>query len=213
MKFMFFPEPDFRLGPVATPLLRTQAPMPAGCALDKIPRPGARLGVNMDFSTLNQRLSDALAGESLVIKGPKAGIRKLDMTGSGQDIRARMELAGELVGTADLRAKVAYDAQGRKFELQYLTFDYKAEDSTQSMLAGVFHEPIRQAFEEAANQALAKQLALLGERLGAVLKKITPAGVVPDLSALQIGSVQINIEQQGIRLDGTTTGRIRLVLR
>jgi len=69
------------------------------------------LGVNLDFPTLNQRLSDALAGETLVIKGRKVGIRKPDLTGSGQGINARMELAGKLVGTADLRAKVAYDAQ------------------------------------------------------------------------------------------------------
>ena len=81
------------------------------------------------------------------------------------------------------------------------------------MLAGAFHEPIRQALEEAVNQALAEQLELLGGRLGTVLKKITPAGVVLDLSALQSGSVQIDIEQQGIRLDGTAAARIRLVLR
>jgi hypothetical protein len=34
-----------------------------------------------------------------------------------------------------------------------------------------------------------------------------------DLSALQLGGVQIRIEQQGIRLDGTATGSARLVLR
>jgi hypothetical protein len=73
--------------------------------------------------------------------------------------------------------------------------------------------PIRQALEDAANRAMGQQLALLGERLGAVLKKITPAGVVLDLSALQLSSVQIHIEQQGIRLDGTATGSTRLVLR
>ena len=171
------------------------------------------LGVDLDFPTLSRRLSAALAGESLVIKGRKVSIRKLDLTGSGQEIRARMDLAGELAGTAELRAKVAYDAQDQKVELQDLTFDYKAEDPTLGMLAGAFHEPIRQALEEAANQALAQQLALLGERLGAVLKKITPAGVVLDLSALQLSSVQIHIEQQGIRLDGTATGSARLVLR
>jgi len=81
------------------------------------------------------------------------------------------------------------------------------------MLAGAFHEPIRQALEEAANQALAQQLALLGERLGVVLRKITPAGVELDLSALQLGSVQIVLEEQGIRLDGTATGSVRLVVR
>ena len=71
----------------------------------------------------------------------------------------------------------------------------------------------RQALEDAANQALAQHLELLGERLGTVLKKITPAGVVLDLSALQLSSVQILIEQQGIRLGGTATGSARLVLR
>ena len=169
--------------------------------------------MNLDFPTLNQRISDTLAGKSLVIKGRKVDVRNLDLTGSGQEIRARMELIGELAGTAELRAKVAYDAQDQKVELQDLTFDYKAEDPTLGMLAGAFHEPIRQALEEAANQALAQQLAQLGERLGVVLRKITPAGVVLDLSALQLGSVQIAIEQQGIRLDGTATGSVRLVVR
>jgi len=36
---------------------------------------------------------------------------------------------------------------------------------------------------------------------------------VLDLSALQLGSVQIAIEQQGIRLDGTATGSVRLMVR
>jgi hypothetical protein len=171
------------------------------------------LGLTLDFLTLSQRISDALAGKSLVIKGRKTGIKNIELTGSGQEIRARMELIGELTGAAELRAKVAYDAKGRKFELQDLTFDYMAEDPALGMLAEAFHEPIRQALEEAANQALAGQLELLGGRLGAVLKKITPAGVVLDLSALQLGSVQIAIEQQGIRLDGTATGSVRLVVR
>jgi hypothetical protein len=81
------------------------------------------------------------------------------------------------------------------------------------LLAEAFHEPVRQALESAANQALAQYLDLLGERLGAVLRKITPAGVALDMSALQLRSVQIHIEQQGIRLDGTATGSARLALR
>ena len=153
--------------------------------------------MDLDYPTLNRRLSATLAGESLVIKGRKVGVKNLDLTGSGQEIRARMELAGELAGTADLRAKVAYDAQRQKLELQDLTFDYKAEDPAVGILAEAFHEPIRQALEDAANQALAQQLALLGERLGAVLKKIMPAGVVLDLSALQLGSVQIRYRTTG----------------
>jgi hypothetical protein len=191
--------------PVPLPPLGQYYPRSAGLNL--------HLGVNLDFPTLSQRIFDTLAGKSLVIKGRKTGIKNLELTGSGQEIRARMELIGELAGTAELRAKVAYEAQYRKFELQDLTFDYKAEDPTLGMLAEAFHEPIRQALEEAANQALAEQLELMGGRLGMVLKKITPAGVVLDLSALQLDSVQIDIEQQGIRLDGTATGSVRLVVR
>jgi Domain of unknown function (DUF4403) len=179
------------------------------------PRSGGldlRLGVNLDFPTLSQRLSDTLAGKSLVIRGRKVGIKNLELTGSGQEIRARLDLIGDLAGTAELQAKVAYDAQSQKVELQDLTFDYEAEDSTMGMLAEAFHEPIRQALEDAANQSLSQHLVLLGERLGALLKKITPAGVGLDLSALQLRSVQIFIEKQGIRLDGTATGIVQLVL-
>jgi hypothetical protein len=171
------------------------------------------VGVNLDFAVLNQRLSDTLTGKSLVIKGHKAGIKKLDLTGSGQELSARMELTGELAGSAELRARVAFDAQQRRLELQDLTFDYEPIDSTLGVLAAALHEPIRQALEEAANQALAAQLERLGERLGTVLKKIMPPGVALDMSALQLSSVQMAIEHQGIRLEGTAAGSIRLVLR
>jgi hypothetical protein len=172
-----------------------------------------RLGVNLDFATLNQRLSSTLAGKSFVIKGRQTGIKSFDLSGSGQEVRARVELTGEVAGTAELRARVAYDAQDRKLELQDLTFDYDAEDFAMDLLAEAFHEPIRQALENAANQALAQNLDLLSERLGTVLKKITPAGVTLDMSALKLRSVQIHIVQKGIRLDGTATGSARLVLR
>ncbi len=171
------------------------------------------LGVSLDFPTLNRRLSDTLAGKSFVVKGKKTGIKELELGGSGEEIRARLELTGDLTGTAELRARPAYDAQHQKLELQNLTFDYKPEDFSLGMLAEAFHEPIRLALEDAANQALAQHLKLLSERLGTVLKKIMPPSLALDLSALQLSSVQILIDQQGIRLDGTATGSARLVLR
>jgi hypothetical protein len=191
--------------PVPLPPLGQYYPRSTGLSL--------HLGVNLDFPVLNQRLSDTLTGKSFVIKGHKAGIKKLALTGSGQKLSARMELTGELAGSAELRARVAYDAQHRRLELQDLTFDFEPIDSTLGVLAEAFHEPIRQALEEAANQALAAQLERLGERLGTVLKKIMPPGVALDMSALQLSSVQMAIEHQGIRLEGTADGSIRLVLR
>jgi Domain of unknown function (DUF4403) len=212
---------DARLALTLQPVLVT-GPEPAGKPVplpplgQYYPRSGElnlHLGVDLDFPTLNQRFSDTLAGKPLAIKGRKAGIQKLDLGGIGQEIRATMELTGELAGSAALRAKAAYDARDRKFELQDLTFDVKAQDPTLGVLAEAFHEPIRLALEEAANQTLAQQLELLGERFGTALRKIIPAGVALDLSALQLRSVQIGIEPQGIRLDGTATGNARLVIR
>jgi hypothetical protein len=191
--------------PAPLPPLGTYYPRSAGLNL--------HLGVNLDFATLSQRLSDTLAGKSFVIKGRKTGIKKFELAGSGQEIRARVELTGEVAGTAELRAQLAYAAQDRKLELQDLTFDYATEDFAMGLLAEAFHEPVRQALESAANQALAQHLDLLRERLVAVLKKITPAGVALDMSTLQLRSVQIHIEEKGIRLDGTATGSARLVLR
>jgi hypothetical protein len=170
------------------------------------------LGVNLDFARLNQQLADTLSGKTFVIKGRKVGIRKFDLAGSGQQITARMKLSGELAGTAELRAGVTYDAQDRKLQLQDLAFDYDAEDLAVDLLAEVFHEPVRQALESEANQALAQYLELLSERLGTVLEKITPAGVALDMSALQLRTVQLQVVEQGIRLNGTATGSIRLVL-
>ena len=191
--------------PVPLPPLERYYPRSTGLNL--------HLGVNLDFATLNQRLADALAGKSFIIKGQQAGIRKFDLGGSGQEISARMELTGEIAGTAELRARLVYDAQDRQLVLQDLTFDYAAEDFTLGLLTKALHEPIRQALESAANQALAQHLDQLSERIGLVLEKITPAGVTLDMSSLQLQSVQIHIAPQGIRLDGTATGNARLVLR
>ena len=198
-------EAEAAVTPTPLPPLGRYFPRSAGLNL--------RLGVNLDFASLNQQLSGALATRSFVIEGRKTGIDEVELGGSGQELRVRIELSGEVAGTVELRARVAYDAQARKLELQDLTFAYDAEDFATGLLADAFHEPIRQALESAANQALAQQLDLLGKHLGTVLEKITPAGVALDMSALQLRSVQLHIVPQGIRLDGAATGTARLVLR
>jgi len=171
------------------------------------------LGVNLDFANLNQGFSDALAGQFFDINGQKAGIKKFVLSGSGQEIRAQVALLGEVAGTVNLRAKVAYLTETRKLELQDLTFEYDANDSTLGLLVEAFHETIRLTLESAANQALTQQLDRLSERLETVLENIMPAGVMLDMSALQLRHMQINIDKQGIRLEGTASGSARLLLR
>ena len=98
----------------------------------------------------------------------------------------------------------------RMLVLNDLKFDYDAEDFAMDLLAEAFHEQIRQSLESAANQVLAQRLDLIGDRLGTVLNRITPAGVVLDISTLQLRTVKIQIVEKGIRLDGTAAGTVRL---
>ena len=191
--------------PVPLPPLQRHYPRSSGLNL--------HLGVNLDFASLSKRFSDTLSGQSFDINGQKAGIKSLVLEGSGQEIGARVELVGELAGTIELRARLAYEAEGRKLELQQLAFDYDADNPAVALLEKSFHEYIRRALEDAANQALAQHLDQLSERLETVLGKIMPAGVLLDMSALQLHSLQIQIVAQSIRLDGAATGSARLMLR
>ena len=191
--------------PVPLPPLERYYPRSSGLNL--------QLGVNLDFASLNQEFSDALAGQSFDINGQQVGIKNFVIAGSDQEIRARVELLGELAGTIELRAKLVYSAEKRKLELQDLTFDYDTKNATMALLMDAFHEDIRQALEAAANQVLAQYLELLSERLETVLEKTIPASVLLDMSALQLRSLQVHIVQQSIRLDGVATGSARLMLR
>ena len=191
--------------PVPLPPLERYYPRSSGLNL--------HLDMNLNFARLNQRFSDTLAGQSFDIKGQKAGIKKFVLAGSGQEISARAELVGELAGTIELRARLVYKAEEQKLELQDLTFDYDANNPAMALLEESFHEYIRQTLEGAANQALAQYLDLLSKRFETVLEKIMPAGVLLDMSALRLRSLQIHIVQQSIRLDGAATGSARLMLR
>lgn len=191
--------------PVLLPPLGYYYPQSAGLSL--------QLEVKLGFATLSQQFSDILAGRSFVIKNRKLGIKKFDLAGSGQEISAQLELTGEIAGTVELQMRLAYDEQDRRLALQDLTFDYDAGDFTTGLLADAFHEPIRQAVESAANQALSQRLDWLSQRMEIVLDKVTPAGVKIDMSALELDRVQIHITQAGIRIDGAASGSARLTLR
>jgi hypothetical protein len=191
--------------PVPLPPLERYYPRSSGLKL--------HLSVNLDLASLNQRLSNTLARQSFDIHGQKAGIKQFVLSGAGQEIRARVELVGDVAGTIDLRARLVYKAEERKLELQNLTFDYDANNATMDLLEESFHEFIRQSLEGAANQALAQHLDLLSSRLETVLEKIIPASVLLDMSALRLDSLQIHIVQQSIMLDGAATGSARLMLR
>ena len=108
---------------------------------------------------------------------------------------------------------LVYNHEEQGLELQDLTFDYVENNSAIALLDESFHDYIRLALEGAANQALQQHLDLLGERIETALERIMPAGVLLDMSALQLRDLQIHITQQSITLDGASTGSARFMLR
>jgi hypothetical protein len=191
--------------PVPLPLLERYYPHSPGLNL--------HLSVNLDFASINRGLSNTLSGRPFDIQGQKVDIKTFTLTGSGQEIRARIVLIGELAGTINLRAMLVYNHEEQGLELQDLTFDYVANNAAIALLDESFHDYIRQALQGAANQALQQHLDLLGERIETALERIMPAGVLLDMSALQLRDLQIHITQQSITLDGATTGSVRFMLR
>jgi hypothetical protein len=171
-----------------------------------------QLAVELDFASLNQRMTDAVYGQPFAVKGHSVDIEGVELGGSGQKVRVRLDLTGELAGTAELTGHLDYDAPTGRLVMRDLTFDYAAEDPALDFLAKAFHEQIRQSLEQAANHALLQKLDQLSERLGVVLRKITPGGMTLDMSGLRFTRVEIQVIPGGIRLDGTASGAATLQL-
>jgi hypothetical protein len=172
-----------------------------------------QLAVELDFASLNQRMTDALYARSFAVKGHSVSIKDLELGGNGQKVRVRLDLTGELAGTAELTGDLDYDAQTGRLVMRDLAYDYAAEDPALDFLAKAFHEQIRESLEQAANHTLLQKLDQLDEHLGVVLKKITPEGMTLDMSGLRLNRVEIQVIPEGIRLDSTASGAAWLQLQ
>ena len=172
-----------------------------------------RLAVELDFATLGQRITDAFTGQSFATTGHPIAVESVELGGSGQKLRARLDLTGELAGKAEVTGKLDYDIPTGRLVMRDLTYEYTARDPGVDFLSRAFHEQVRQSLEQAANHTLQQKLDQLNERLGIVLKKITPAGMTLDMSGLQFTRVEIQVIPEGIRLDCAASGAARLQLQ
>ena len=140
----------------------------------------------------------------------RQGIEGVELGGSGQKVRARLDLSGELAGTMELTGVLDYDAPTGSLVMRDLTYDFAAEDPAVDFLARAFYKRVSQSLEQAANRALMQKLGQLNERLEVVLNRVTPRGMTLDMSGLQFSRVAIQIIPDGIRLDGTASGAATL---
>ena len=64
-----------------------------------------------------------------------------------------------------------------------------------------------------ANQQLQQRMAQWREQLLTVFQSIMPEDVKLDMASLQLSQVDLEMEGQGIRLNGLATGHIRVEFR
>jgi hypothetical protein len=169
-----------------------------------------RLAVDLDFDTLSHRISTALAGRSFDIMGQRVEVATIEVGGAQQGIRVKAWLSGDLAGTAEVRARLAFDTEEQALRARDLEFSYHAEDPAVTQLAELFPLTIRQALADAANRLLAQRLGQWRTRLGSALEGITPQPFRLDMDSLRFRSVTILLGQDGIRLEGVAAGSARI---
>ena len=185
------------------------APLPPlGRYYPRAPGLNLQLAIELDFADLGRRLSATLAGRSFTVKGQQAGISQVEVGGSGEQLRGRVHLTGDLAGTLEITTRVAYKAQ--QLRLEKLEHTYDPDDPAIALLATALHDRIREALETEANALLQQYLEQLKVRLGVLFEKLIPAGVNLDMSTLQLRTLRLQVTPRGIRLDGTAAGSARL---
>lgn len=172
-----------------------------------------RLVLGLDFAALDEQLAAELARTPPRIGGEPVNIGAVHFSGSGQHVRLEAELDGTRPGRLQLSARLAYAPRSRQLQLEDLEYNLETEDPFLEAQAKLLHEPVRQWLEATANQELQERLDRLRLRLAEVLEQLIPADMELDLSALQLQTASIALDQAGVELHGTLTGHAALQWR
>jgi hypothetical protein len=169
------------------------------------------LALEVDYARVSRQLTAALAGRTFETKGQRFGISNLDIAAAGENaIEVGLALTGALAGRASIRANVAFDSGGQAFVVRELDFHYDPEDPGMGFLAEAFHDRIREAIEEGANQLLQERVDTFVLKLTEHLVQFAPSGLRVNLDSLRLQGVQVVFGSSGITLHGLASGVIVL---
>jgi hypothetical protein len=169
-----------------------------------------QLAVELDYDDLNRSLTGLLSGESLDLKGRRLAIESLRAGGQGQEIHVDARLGGDLAGEVKLRAGMQFDPETQQLTVQNLRYDYTPDDPWLQAEADLLYGYVRKLLEAAVNRRLQQSMEGGRERLQALFERIAPDGVKPDMAALRLHQVQLDLADDAIRLHGLASGQIVL---
>jgi hypothetical protein len=174
--------------------------------------PGLKLalGLRLDYPQVSAALSQRLAGETLSLEGREVTLAGLDLSAKGEDLVLAAELTGEVTGRLSVLARPGFDPAGQTLRLEQLGFVFDAADPDQGLIAGLFHDRIRERIESEANALLAERTRGLRDALGARLAEELPPELAPDLSGLRVTDLRIGVRETGLEIAGSVAGPLRL---
>ncbi len=172
-----------------------------------------RLTVDLDFADISRGISSALVDRPFYIEGRTIGVDAVNLSGSKQEIRAKMRLTGDVEGIVEVWANVVFEPENQQLRLHKLQFVHELEEPSYNMVLDLFYERIRHTLETTVNQLLARQIVQWQEQLNSAFTKIAPQDVRLDLSSLKLLSVQLNMEKERVRLHSLAAGHAKLEFR
>jgi hypothetical protein len=172
-----------------------------------------QLTVELDFADISQGISSSLADRPLYIEGRKVNVEAVNLSGSKQELRAKLRLTGDAAGIVEVWANLKFEPENRELRLHNLKFVHELEEPSSDMVLDLFYERIRHALETTANQLLARQMVMWQKRLVSAFSKVIPQDVRLDLSSLTLRSAQIDMEKEHVRLHGLVAGHAKVELR
>ncbi|MGE5155161.1 MAG: DUF4403 family protein [Bdellovibrio bacteriovorus] len=175
-------------------------------------KPGLELalGLELDYGRLSAVLGERLAGETFVLEGREARLEGLELGAKGEDLRLVARVSGDIAGRLTLLARPGFDPAAGTLRLEDLGFIFDAADPDQGLIAGLFHERIRERIESEANRLLAQRSRGLMDALQARLAADLPPALAPDLSGLQVKTLRLGVRETGLDLNGSVAGPLRL---
>jgi hypothetical protein len=166
--------------------------------------------VDLDYDGLNRSLTALVSGESLDLRGRRLTIESLRAGGQGQEIHVDARLGGDLAGKVKLRAGMQFDPETQQLQVQDLGYDFTPDDPWLQAESDLLYGYVRKLLETAANNHLQQYTDAGRQRLLTLFENMAPDGVKPDMTALRLHEVQLDLAGDAIRLHGLASGQIVL---
>jgi hypothetical protein len=169
-----------------------------------------QLTMRIDFNAIGKQITEALQDRQIEVGDRAITVKSVEIKGKRQELSAKVQLGGGASGTVQMWANVVFSAEKQGLLLADLEYVSDHDDPNVAILSDLFYERIRGEMEGTANRLLEQQLQQWRELLASRIHSLINGHLKWDFSSLRLGSVQVRMDEGGIRLEGVAAGAITI---